>query len=410
MSGQRIGYVLKRFPRFSETFILNELLAHEAAGSEVRVFSLLAPPDEPRHARLADLRAEVTVLKAVGKGREGAPADGDEALFSGKTPSEIGRLQAKAEAVARAAPDEGIAHLHAHFGSDATTVALLAARQLGGTFSYTAHARDIYHAYVSPEADAAMRRAKMRQATFVATVSDYNARYLRHLCPEARVVRLYNGIDLASFAPSAPEERVPGRVIAVGRLVEKKGFHILLEAVRILLDRGVLVNVALVGDGPLEAALRERIATLGLGPHVRLHGAVPQEALIDLMAEAEAAVLPCVVAESGDRDGLPTVLLEAMAHGLPVVTTTVSGGPEIVEDWRTGRLCEPDDPIALADALADVLSDRERARAMGRAGRRRAERLFDLKTNAARLRSMLLAPETAARDDANRAAAKQEAA
>ncbi len=400
MPEPRIAYVLKRFPRFSETFILNELLAHEAAGAEVHVFSLLSPPDEPRHARLSDLKARVHILKSVGRGSDATPAPGDAALFSGRSAAEVGALMAKAEVVAGEATRLGITHLHAHFGSDATTVACLAARRMGGTFSFTAHARDIFHTYVTPEADATMRRAKLREAAFVATVSDYNARYLSSLCPEARVLRLYNGIDLSAFRPVTAATQVPGRIIAVGRLVPKKGFGVLVEACRRLRDRGRAFDLSIVGSGPMEADLRSAIERHELSKEIRLEGALPQEELIRRMAEAEVAVLPCVVTDSGDRDGLPTVLLEAMARGLPVVTTTVSGGPEIVEDGVTGRLCPPNDPGALAEALDAVLSDRETAHRMGRAGRLRAERLFDLTANAARLRELLLDPARPSREAA----------
>ncbi len=387
----RIAYVLKRFPRFSETFILNELLAHEAAGAEVHVFSLLSPPDEPHHARLAELKAKVMVLKAV----KGQPVEANRdarALFSGKTSVEIGNLQAKAAFVANRCADMGITHLHAHFGSDAATVACLAARALNGTYSYTAHARDIYHTYVSPEADTEMRRAKLSASTFTVTVSDYNARYLSSLCPNARIERLYNGIDLSAFRPVDPAGQNPGQLIAVGRHVPKKGFDVLIDACALLRDRGVQFDLALIGSGPMEEELAAQIARQALGDCVHLEGPRPQEDLIERMGQAEAAVLPCVVTESGDRDGLPTVLLEAMARALPVVTTTVSGGPEIVEDGVTGHLCAPGDPAALADALESVLSNRDAARAMGIAGRARAEKLFDLTTNAGRLRAMLLDP------------------
>lgn len=389
MSELRIAYVLKRFPRFSETFILNELLAHEKAGVQVDVYSLLNPPEEPRHARLSNLRADVKYLKSLGKNRIGEAGTDDAYLFSGKSAQEIGALQAKAEAVAADAKAKGISHFHAHFGSDSTTVACLAARAVNGTFSYTAHARDIYHTYVSEQADAAMRRAKMREAAFVVTVSDYNARHLSALCPQARVVRLYNGIDLSTFLPIDPSQQQAGQLIAVGRLVEKKGFDVLLDACALLKQRCVSFNLSLIGSGPLEAVLREKVETLALADRVKLEGPLPQEQLIQKMSEAELAVLSCVVTGSGDRDGLPTVLLEAMARGLPVVTTTVSGGPEIVADGVTGRLCAPGNAVALADALEDVLSDSERARAMGAMGRRRAERLFDLETNAQRLRELL---------------------
>lgn len=395
-----IAYILKRFPRFSETFILNELLAHEAAGATTQVYSLLAPPEEPRHARLAQLKAKVHILKALGSGPDGVAAPGDAALYSGKTAQEIGALQRKAKAVARDALARGITHFHAHFGSDTTIVACLAAREVGGSYSFTAHAKDIYHTYVTPEADADMRRAKMREAAFVATVSDYNARALSRLCPEARIIRLYNGIDLDAFAPVDPATQIPGHLIAVGRMVEKKGFDVLLKACAELKARTVPFTVSLIGSGPLEPALRAQRAALGLEDCVAMDGPLPQEALINAMGKAQAAVLPCVVTDSGDRDGLPTVLLEAMARGLPVVTTTTSGGPEIVEDGITGRLCAPGDATALADALEDVLALPERAGVMGAAGRRRAERLFDLTTNAGTLRRLLRDPARAGQEAA----------
>ncbi len=395
--GLRIGYVLKRFPRFSETFILNELLAHEEAGAIVDVFSLLDPPDEPRHASLARLKARVTMLSGEGNSREAEPAPEDGALFRGKTPRQIGRLLAKAEVVAEASQARGIGHLHAHFGSDAATVALLAARAMGGTFSFTAHARDIYHTYVSLTADAEMRRAKLREAAFTVTVSDYNVRHLSMLCPEAagRIVRLYNGIDLGAFRPVSPARQRTGRMLAVGRVVEKKGFATLVDAAAILRDRNIAFDLEIVGSGPLEEALAAQIDRLALSGQVTLAGSLPQERLVERMEAASLAVLACTVTESGDRDGLPTVLLEAMARGLPVVTTTVAGGPEIVVPDVTGKLCPPDDPAALADAIASVLTDRDRARLMGAAGRKRAERLFDLERNAATLRALLAAPMTA---------------
>ncbi|MGL4311875.1 MAG: glycosyltransferase family 4 protein [Paracoccaceae bacterium] len=383
----RIGYVLKRFPRFSETFILNELLTHQARGAELRVFSLLTPPDEPRHARLADLRAPVHYLAKPPAIPAPRIAPADAALFAGNDDKAITTLHAKAAEVARLAGEAGITHLHAHFASDAATVALLAGRIIGGSFSFTAHARDIYHTYVTPEVDDAKRRAKLREAAFTITVSDFNARHLRTLCPEAahRIHRLYNGIDLSLFAPPLASATVPGRILAVGRLVEKKGFPLLVDACALLRDRGVSFECRIVGDGPQQAELSERIAAARLTGLVHLDGPMPQERLAGLMDSAAIAALPCIVTADGDRDGLPTVLLEAMAKGLPVVTTTVTGGPEIVDGGRTGLLCPPGDVVALADALQRLLVDPAHARAMGRAGRIRAERLFSLSENAGAL-------------------------
>lgn len=385
----RIGYVLKRFPRFSETFVLNELLALESQGFAPRVWSLLAPPDEPRHARLSELKAEVTLLSGI-EAMDTSPDPADAALFAGQSAASVARLIAKANRIADEAQRSGITHLHAHFASDATTVALLAARRMGGTFSFTAHARDIWRDYVDPATDAAKRRAKLAAAAFTVTVSDVNAAHLRALCPEAtpRIHRLYNGIDLDLFRPAPAARRHPRLIVAVGRLVEKKGFADLIDACAILRQKGLPFRCRIIGDGPQQAELAARIARHGLGDVVELAGPLPQERLIDALGAATVVTLPCIVTADGDRDGLPTVLLEAMARALPVVTTTVNGGPEIVADGETGLVVPPNDPAALARALGRVLSDPRLAQGCGVAGRTRAERLFDLSRNAGQLGRM----------------------
>lgn len=399
----RIGYVLKRFPRFSETFILNELLTLQSMGVDIDVFSLLKPPDEQRHARLQQLNFPVIGLSAYGKSAalklhygvhgdsqslEALLSDDVSPIFSGKNKTEIAALYMKASAVAARASSRNITHLHAHFGSDATTVALLAARMMGGTFSFTAHAKDIYHTYVSEDEDRAMRQAKISEAAFVVTVSDYNADFLRHICPEARshIIRLYNGIDLSTFAPVVTDKQVAGRMIAVGRLVEKKGFSVLIDACALLKERGIKFQCCLVGEGPLYNTLNHQINDNNLQDYIQLVGALPQEALVELMESASLAVLPCIVTQSGDRDGLPTVLLEAMAKALPIITTRVSGGPEIVDHNTTGLLCAPGDAVALADAIERLVCDPQMARNMGQRGRIRAQDRFDLHTNVATLK------------------------
>ena len=399
----KIGYVLKRFPRLTETFLLNEMIALEQRGVEIEIFSLLRPPAEPRHQLLDRLRANVTYLPssgAVAKLRLHTGIDAGETrladlledgmvrdpVLSGKSADEAATLHVKAAVLALLARLHGLHHLHAHFGSDATTVALLAGRLSGLGYSFTAHARDIFHTYVDELDDARMRRAKIGEARFVATVSDYNVRHLTGLCPDAagRIFRLYNGIDLTRFTPD-PSRRLSGRIIATGRLIEKKGFGVLVEACRLMAERGQDFECVIVGEGPDRASLVAQIAAANLQDSIRLAGALAQEDLIEEMQSASVSVLPCVVSESGDRDGLPTVLLEAMALALPVVTTTVSGGPEIVADGETGLLCEPGNAGAIADALGQMLSEPDAARQMGVNGRRRAERLFDLDRNAATL-------------------------
>ena len=403
----RIGYVLKRFPRLSETFVLNEILALERAGVEVEIFSLLKPPDEQRHGLLDELRAPVTYLPTAGNlgrirmlsGLDARPASfaeliSEEAapfgpLYPAKTGEDVATLHLKAAVLAVLARQRGVEHMHAHFGSDATTTALLAGRLSGLGYSFTAHARDIYHTYATPPADDAMRRLKIEEARFVVTVSDYNARHLRALCPQAahRIHRLYNGIDLGRLVPDPASER-PGLVLAVGRLIEKKGFPDLIEACRLMAAGSRDFRCRIVGDGPMREQLAGRIEAAGLAGRVELHAPVPQERLIAMMREASVVVLPCVVSRSGDRDGLPTVLLEAMALARPVVTTTVSGAPEIVEHGHTGLLTEPGDPKALAEAMLALLGNPGKAARMGEHGRARARRLFDLDRNAAVLAGM----------------------
>ncbi len=410
-----IGYVLKRFPRLSETFILNEILALERLGVDVEIFSLLRPPPEARHGLLSELRARITYLPAFKKLADIEMAEGLDLrlcslasslptndhcfgpLFPGKTVEQVAALHLKASTLAVLANARGIDHFHAHFCSDATTVALLASKLAGIGYSFTAHARDIFHVYASPEADDAMRRIKVDAATFAVTVSDYNKKHLAGLAPTSadRIHRIYNGIDLNRFRP-APSAGDANLVVAVGRLIEKKGFSDLIDACRLMRDDGVRFRCKIVGDGPLREDLLAQVSALDLSGCVELVGVMRQEQLIPTLGEASVVVLPCLVSRSGDRDGLPTVLLEAMALGRPVVTTTVSGGPEIVAHGETGLLVEPQNAMALAASIEVLLGDPQAADKMGRAGRRRAERLFSLERNAGALAALF--EETIDRD------------
>ncbi len=400
----KVGYVLKRFPRLSETFILNEVLELERQGVEVEIFSLLKPPAEERHRLLDRLRAPVTYLPGnraleswavragLGDGRQArrrvvdlVAEEGFDPgpLFAGKDAATVARLRLQGLTLAVLAGGRGIRHLHAHFGSDATTVALLASRQSGIPFSYTAHARDIYHTYVDPGTDADIRRRKMAEAAFVLTVSEYNCRHLRKLyggVDADKIRRLYNGIDLRRFRPPAAAP-AGDRILGVGRLVEKKGFRHLVEACRLLDAEGRTFRCLIVGDGPERDSLSARIAEAGLEGKVSLLGPRTQEELISIMAASTVLVLPAVVTPSGDRDGLPTVLLEALALGLPAISTEVAGIPEIIEDRRTGLLVPPGDPASLAAAIGEILSQPDLRRRLARQGRLKAESAFDLRRN-----------------------------
>ncbi len=391
-----VGYVVKMYPRFSETFIVNELIALETAGTDVEVFSLRPPADGRFHESLAEVRAPVTYLRHSGL----RAADVWAALAVARTelPSLASCLDELLEAsvveavqaveLARLVRARGIVHLHAHFGSVAATVARLASRLSGVPFTFTAHAKDIFHESVEP----ADLRAKLCDAAAVVTVSDYNLEFLRTTYGRAadRVVRVYNGLDLERFCYSSPLDRPP-IVAAVGRLVEKKGFGDLLAAVRLLVQSGRTLQVDLVGSGPLEAELRVSIGALGLDGIVRMHGSLPQGQVRRMVQQAAVLAAPCVVGADGNRDGLPTVLLEAMALGTPCVATPVTGIPEVLHDGRTGLLVPERSPEQLADALDRLLD--EPALRVDLAARARAlvERNFDVHRQAATLRGLFAA-------------------
>jgi glycosyltransferase involved in cell wall biosynthesis len=316
----------------------------------------------------------------------GAYAFDDALAVRGST--ETAALVLKASSLAMLAKARRIDHLHAHFGSDATTAAMLASRLTGIPFSFTAHAKDIYHTYVDAESDQRMRFAKIREASFVVTVSDFNRKHLVEIAgigAAHKIRRLYNGIDLTRFLHTSGD-RDPSTILSVGRLVEKKGLSHLIEACNLLRARGISVYCQIVGDGPLREQLAGEIARAGLQKEVLLLGSRPQEELVALMRTATICVLPCMITDSGDRDGLPTVLLEALASGLPSISTTVAGIPEIIEHDKTGLLVEPASPAQLAGAIATLLASPAKRESFARNGRRKAERDFDLVKNTQALR------------------------
>ena len=389
----RVGYIVKRYPRFSETFIVTEILAHEEAGLSLEIFSLYPPVDTHFQDTIARVRAPVNyVPDSDGKSLrfwEGLceAAANVPGLWSSldAAKGEEARDVFQAAIIARLARRKGILHLHAHFGSAATTVARLAARFGGLTYSFTAHAKDIYHESVRPDD----LRRKLADASAVVTVSDYNVEYLRAHYGEAaaRVRRIYNGIDLERFPYGAPRDRPP-MVVYVGRLVEKKGLPDLVDACAMLAARGTTLECGIVGAGELETELAERIARLGVGSTVRLLGPRPQAEVIRLIREASAVAAPCVIGEDGNRDGLPTVILEAMALGTPCVSTDVTGIPEVVRHGETGLIVPQHDPAALADALERLASDSALRVSLAVRARERIGNEFDIRRNAAEIRGL----------------------
>lgn len=388
-----VGYVVKRYPRYSETFIVTEILAHEAAGVPIEIFSLRPPCDAHFQDAIARVRAQVTYLPSEGVRASDAWSMLQEAATRvpgvwstlGAFPHPVARDVWQSAVLARHVAERGIRHLHAHFATAPTTVAGMAARMAGITFSFTAHARDIY----GPEVRADDLRRKLAHAAAAITVSDYNVDYLRQTFGAVadRVTRVYNGLALDEFPYQAPDKRAP-LVLAVGRLVEKKGFADLIEACAILARAGTPFMCRIVGAGVLEAALREQISRLALESRVELLGPLPRPAVVQQMHAAAVVAAPCVVSADGDRDGLPTVLLEAMALGTPCVSTYVTGIPEIVHDGVTGLLVAERNPQQLADVLARILRDRRLRTQLASAARARIERSFDEQRNAEHIRGI----------------------
>ena len=250
-------------------------------------------------------------------------------------------------------------------------------------------------------------RQKIREARFVATVSDYNRRHLSALVGDgiaARIVRIYNGIDLQRFHFDSSTRELD-LVFAAGRLVEKKGFRHLIEACRLLRDRGQKFRCRIMGDGPEQAALLAQIQACGLEDRVTLVAAQTQEQLMNELRRATVFVLPCVVGADGDQDALPTVLLEAQAVGLPTISTDLSGIPEIVEHEKTGLLIPPGDPSRLAAALEELLGNASLRDRLARAGRLKAEHRFDVRKNVPMLRRLFEQSAAGAEISIERAAA-----
>ena len=386
-----IAYVVKRYPRYSETFIVNEILAHEAAGQALEIYSLRAPTDTHFQDAIARVRARVNYLShATPKTKVfwQTLLSANEILpglwKKLETLRDITEKEIyQALLLAMDLKQKGVTHVHAHFASQATSIARLAASFTDLPFSFTAHAKDIFHESVSHDD----LRLKLQQAAFTITVSDYNLAFLQqHFGTQAaRVLRIFNGLDLERFPYQSPAQR-PAHIVAVGRLVEKKGFADLVTACALLRERKIEFSCAIIGGGELEDTLRAQVRDLQLEEQVAILGPRPQQELAHYIQKAAVMAAPCVVGDDGNRDGLPTVILEAMALGTPVISTDVTGIPEVLHQEITGLQVPQRDPVSLADALQRLLQDDALRVQLAQAARQRMEQDFDIHRNTAILR------------------------
>ena len=283
----------------------------------------------------------------------------------------------------------GIGHVHTHFAGIAARTAYWLHRHHGIGFSFTAHANDVF---CPPDPDLSLTLEDLiGAARFVVAVSDFGAARLRERFPQAagKIFRVYNGIDVGAFPLAHPAKNGP-RIVAVGRYIEKKGFDDLIAACALLRDRGADFDCQIVGEGPLLADLHAAIDHANLHARITLNGPKSLAEVAALLVTARVFALPCVVETDGGMDNLPTVIAEAMAAGLPVVSTTLAGVPEMVANGETGLLVPPRSPEQLADALARLVFEPVTAEIFGQAGRSRARELFAVKNTVRQLKRLLL--------------------
>jgi glycosyltransferase involved in cell wall biosynthesis len=398
----RIAYLMSRFPKISETFILFEMIAVEQAGGRVELYPLIRerakamhPEARPWLARMHYARSGAPAIWASNlrwlRERPGAYLRALRDVARGTVGSAnffFGGLAtfAKAAHYARRMQADGVAHLHCHFASHPALAGLVIGRLTGIPWSFVAHGSDLH-------VERRMLDRKVAEAAFVVAISEFNRRVILDHCGHEhadKVVVLHCGVDTEVFrsVPRRTDVDVL-QAVCVGTLHEVKGQANLLRAAATCRADGVEVAVTFIGDGPDRDALAALAAELGIGDRVTFVGPATRAEVVAHLEAADVLVAPSVVTAGGKREGIPVVLMEAMASGLPVVSSRLSGIPELVEDGVSGILTEPGDVAALATALAQLAGDAELRAAQGRAGRARVEAEFDLRGNAERLLALV---------------------
>jgi colanic acid/amylovoran biosynthesis glycosyltransferase len=380
------AYLFERFPSFGQTFCYREVAELYRQGNTPSIFSIRNPRDEPPQdwdtrivERVHYLPGEKELLDDVqGVSKKGRLSPVIiAALDEWGRRSDFLRLY-QAVYIGLRLQDLGIDHVHAHFAGMAARTAFWIAKFFPITFSFTAHANDIF----APRTFEIGLDKLVELARVIITETDYSEKFLRERFPNRadRIHRVYNGLNLAEFG-RGNFSCDPPLIVAIGRLITKKGFANLIRACALLLEHGRLFRCEIFGEGPLEDQLRAQIEGSGLKELVQLPGAKPQHELRERLAAANVFVLPSVPEAEGGMDNLPTVIMEAMATGLPVVSTRIGGIPEMVIDNETGFLVRSADPVALADAIEKVINDRSLGQKLGQAGHGRAQTLFSIEKN-----------------------------
>lgn len=393
MSRGVLGYVLKGYPRISETFISNEIALLEARGLAIHIISMRHPREAFTHESVRRIRARVDYLPEYIRGnvlrllaanlRQLAASPGRYLRGVGRMlvrlvrTRKIATLKHLLQAgylAARVLPGSGITHLHAHFAHSPTSVADFASILTGLPYSFTAHAKDIYTQNRERLAE------KLHAAAFAVTCTGCNLDYLRSLNGGGTpLYKVYHGIDLDLFAPGPArlKPEPPYTLLTVARLTPKKGLPTVFRALALLASEGVPFEHLLVGSGDERDRLEALARDLGLSGRVRWLGTKPHQEVLDLYRRADLFLLGCEVSADGDRDGIPNVLAESLAMGVPVAATAVSAIPELIEDGRHGLLVPSGDPAALARAARRLLTEPALRAAVIGQGRKQVETMFD---------------------------------
>jgi colanic acid/amylovoran biosynthesis glycosyltransferase len=393
MAGPRVAYILLWFPEPSQTFVLNEVNTLVKLGLDLKVYTLYGPRPPNRVAGLAlaaapvrrlGLAASGVLLKELARLRNRWGASAAQ-FVAGVIARRWRSLETAGEAfwavlagisLARVFVSEGITHIHAPWADGPATAAWVASRLTGISFSFSARAGDIY------PADGALAE-KIQAAAFIRINNRANLSYLADMAAgdTGKIHLIYNGIGIKGGLLAPAPMKPPLQIMALGRFVRTKGFDVLLHAAQILTSRGVDFHLTLAGSGPRGVLWKSLALRLGLKSRVSFPGFIPYNQVSRLLAGADIFVMPCVVHSSSDRDGIPNVIMEALAHRLPVVASDVAGISEVIRDRKTGLLVPQQDAAALAAAIETLATDRQGALAMAERGRELVLRNFDTDKN-----------------------------
>ncbi|MBX7158455.1 MAG: glycosyltransferase family 4 protein [Verrucomicrobiae bacterium] len=384
----KLAYLFDRFPSFTRTFCLREIQGLQHHGVHPMIFSLQNPNDELVHESIASVHylPETHEIKNQFFQKENLNKKRKKILRNWGERGDKQRIY-EAGHIGQILKQNRISHIHAHFAGTAARTAYWIKKLYGIPFSFTAHANDFFcHSDYPVTLD-----DLFKTATFIVTVSDFSVSELQKRFPQARkkIHRVYNGIDLQHFPVTQPQNNPP-LFLSIGRLIEKKGFEPLIEACAFLKEKGLTFRCEVIGEGPLEQILQQQIKKHHLQNEVQLLGPQSQNFIIDKLQKSYLFVLPCVTEKDGGKDNLPTVIVEAMACGLPIISTHLAGVPEMVTHEKNGLLVEEKNVPQLVAALETLLKNPEQVAQFGKKSRQFTEEKFALTITTQQLKNLFL--------------------